>query len=301
MNRSILPVFLALASLAAKPAVAAWTHDPSTNEPVCVAANHQNHPEVAADAAGNTFITWHDFRSGDYDIYVQKYSPKGVPQWGADGVHVPTNLSLQSYPLIVADGAGGAIVAWHDLSTGTDYDIYAQRLNSSGVPIWAVQGVLVCTALGDQYHLTAAPDGFGGVLLAWTDFRNGNGDVYAQRVSAAGAGLWGANGVALTTASGTQELPQIVFLSPPQVSAPPLEAMAPIVSVVPTDRRKSFFVLVADNLRTLDGNAAFLYGVNLVVATKDLPQFPQIYRDAHAAHERLYASMSAIAREKHLV
>jgi hypothetical protein len=52
-------------------------------------------------------------------------------------------------------------------------------------------------------------------------------------------------------------------------------------------------VLVADNLRTLDGNAAFLYGVNLVVATKDLPQFPQIYRDAHAYHERLYAQMNA--------
>ena len=98
-----------------------------------------------------------------------------------------------------------------------------------------------------------------------------------------------------------QEIPQIVFLSPPQVGAPPLEAMAPIVSVVPADRRKAFYVLVADNLRTLDGNAAFLYGVNLVVATKDLPQFPQIYRDAHAAHERLYASMNAIAREKHLV
>lgn len=97
-----------------------------------------------------------------------------------------------------------------------------------------------------------------------------------------------------------QELPQIVFLSPSQVSAPPLESIAPIISVVPSDRRKSFFILVADNLRTLDGNAAFLYGVNLVVATKDLPQFPQIYRDAHTAHERLYASMTAVLRDKQM-
>jgi hypothetical protein len=95
-----------------------------------------------------------------------------------------------------------------------------------------------------------------------------------------------------------QELPHLVFLTPPQVGAPPLDSIAPIVSVIPTDRRKSFFVLVADNLRTLDGNAAFLYGVNLVVATKDLPQFPQIYRDALAAHERLYAGMNAVIREK---
>lgn len=95
-----------------------------------------------------------------------------------------------------------------------------------------------------------------------------------------------------------QEFPQIVFVSPEAMTPPPLDAMSAIISLVPADRRRSFFVLVADNLRTLDGNAAFLYGVNLVVATRDLPQFPQIYRDAHAAHERLYAGMTALTRER---
>ncbi len=97
-----------------------------------------------------------------------------------------------------------------------------------------------------------------------------------------------------------QELPQVVFVNPQQMTPPPLEAMGAIMSIVPAERRKAFFVLVADNLRTLDGNAAFLYGVNLVVATKDLGQFPQIFRDAYAAHERLYASMFAVLREKQL-
>jgi hypothetical protein len=97
-----------------------------------------------------------------------------------------------------------------------------------------------------------------------------------------------------------QETPQVVFLNPPQLGAPPIDAMGPMLSVVPSERRKAFYVLVADNLRTLDGNAAFLYGVNLVVATRDLGQFPQIYREAHAAHERLYAGMKAVIREKQL-
>ena len=97
-----------------------------------------------------------------------------------------------------------------------------------------------------------------------------------------------------------QEQPQVIFLHPAEMTPPPLEAMGPIMSVVPAERRKSFYILVADNLRTLDGNAAFLYGVNLVVATKDLGQFPQIFRDAYAAHERLYASMNAVLREKQL-
>ena len=95
-----------------------------------------------------------------------------------------------------------------------------------------------------------------------------------------------------------QEFPQVVLIHPPQMSPPPLESMGPIISLVPADRRKSFFVLIADNLRTLDGNAAFLYGVNLVVSTKDLAQFPQIYREAHAAHERFYGGINAVLREK---
>jgi hypothetical protein len=97
-----------------------------------------------------------------------------------------------------------------------------------------------------------------------------------------------------------QEFPHLVMLNPAQMTPPPLESMSAIISLVPVDRRKSFFVLVAENLRTLDGNAAFLYGVNLVVATKDLGQLPQIYREAHVEHERLYASVNAVTREKQL-
>lgn len=93
-----------------------------------------------------------------------------------------------------------------------------------------------------------------------------------------------------------QEFPQLVLINPPQMTPPPLEAMQPIVSLMPADRRRSFFVLVSDGLRTLDGNAAFLYGVNLVLAAKDIPQFPQIYRDAHGYHDRLYAAMTAVTK-----
>jgi hypothetical protein len=98
-----------------------------------------------------------------------------------------------------------------------------------------------------------------------------------------------------------QEFPQLVFIHPAQMTPPPLEGMAPIFSMIPSDRRRAFFILIADNLRTHDGNAAFLYGVNLVVAKKDLPQFTDIYRDAQAAHERLYAPMNAVLRERQLV
>jgi hypothetical protein len=93
-----------------------------------------------------------------------------------------------------------------------------------------------------------------------------------------------------------QEFPPVVMLNPGQVTAPPLESMQPIIALAPNDRRKSFFILFSDNLRTLDGNAAFLYGVNLIVAQKDLGAFQQIYRDASAYHDRLYGAMNSVMK-----
>ena len=93
-----------------------------------------------------------------------------------------------------------------------------------------------------------------------------------------------------------QEFPPVVILNPVQITAPPLESMAPIIALNPIDRRKSFFILVSDNLRTLDGNAAFLYGVNLIVASKDLGNFHHIYREAIGYHDRLYSAMHAVAK-----
>ncbi|HVT43098.1 MAG TPA: hypothetical protein VMT00_01790 [Thermoanaerobaculia bacterium] len=92
-----------------------------------------------------------------------------------------------------------------------------------------------------------------------------------------------------------RDYPPIVFLRPSQLSPPPLAEIAPMTLLNPVDRRRGFFILVAENLRTLDGNAAFLYGVNLVVATKDLGSIVSIYREAHSYHERLYQSMTAVA------
>jgi hypothetical protein len=94
-----------------------------------------------------------------------------------------------------------------------------------------------------------------------------------------------------------QEYPPVVFLCPAHLTRPPLEDLAAMTNLGPADRRRSFFILLADGLRTLDGNAAFFYNVNMVVANKDVGSIQQIYRDAEAHHRRMYASFWAVQRE----
>jgi hypothetical protein len=90
-----------------------------------------------------------------------------------------------------------------------------------------------------------------------------------------------------------REYPEVVFLAPAQLTPPPMADLTPMLSLSPADRRRGFFILVAEQLRTFDGNAAFLYGVNLTVANRDAGSFRQIYREARSSHERLYASMNS--------
>ena len=92
-----------------------------------------------------------------------------------------------------------------------------------------------------------------------------------------------------------QEFPPLIVLRPAQMSAPPLAEMASITSLNPAERRKAFIILIADNLRTFDGNAAFLYNVDLVVNSRDLGAIQQIYGEAEKFHQRLYSSFRAAA------
>ena len=84
-----------------------------------------------------------------------------------------------------------------------------------------------------------------------------------------------------------QEIPEVVFVVPKTISQPPMEDLVPLTSVGPSERRRGFFIMVGENLRSLDGNAAFLYGMNLVVGRKDLGAIGRIYAEARRDHDRL--------------
>ncbi len=177
------------------------------------ATGTQRYPQIASDGSGGAIITWEDSRSGtDYDIYAQRVNAAGTIQWREDGVAISTAAGNEYMPQIIMDGSGGAIIAWGDNRSGTGSDIYAQRVNSAGMIQWTTNGVAICTASGDQYlnRLIMVGDGSGGAIITWDDFRSLNSDIYAQRVNSAGAVQWTTDGVAMSTAAATKQLPQAV-------------------------------------------------------------------------------------------
>jgi len=217
MTRTPLPLFAAallatLLAAAPRPATAAWPHDPTVNVPLCTATGGQQDSAIVSDGAGGAIVIWSDCRGGggNIDIYAQRISADGTVQWTANGVALCTATGVERYPTGVSDGAGGAIVAWEDFRSDTSYDIYAQRISAAGTVQWTANGVALCTATWEQRYPTIVADGAGGAVVTWFDQRNGNIDIFAQRVSAGGTVQWMANGVALCTDPGNQAIPVMV-------------------------------------------------------------------------------------------
>jgi len=174
---------------------------------ICSAVGSQ-YPQLVSDGAGGAIITWQDCRSGSYDIYAQRVSASGNVLWTANGAAICIATGIQDYPVLVSDGAGGAIITWRDARSGSD--IYAQRVNASGTALWTANGVAICTAPGVQSAPQLVLDVAGGAMITWQDNRNDPCDIYAQRVNASGSRLWTANGVAICTAASSQYNPQLV-------------------------------------------------------------------------------------------
>ena len=181
-----------------------WTAD---GVPVCIHPALQATPTLASDGSGGAIIAWTDHRNLTMDIYAQRISFTGVPQWVANGVPVCSASGAQQYPVIASDGAGGAFVGWMD-SRADAGDVFAQRMSGTGVAQWASNGVAVCWAAGAQSGISMMAD-YGTPVIMWTDERNGssNKDIYVQRLTTAGASMWTANGVGVCTAPGEQSSP----------------------------------------------------------------------------------------------
>ncbi|MFI5251323.1 MAG: T9SS type A sorting domain-containing protein [Bacteroidota bacterium] len=191
---------------------AQWSINPNINNAICTATGDQSSPEIISDGAGGAIMTWQDHRSGsNWDIYAQRVNASGAAQWNSNGVAICTIAGDQSNPAIAPDGVGGAIITWQDHRNGSNYDVYAQHVNASGLLRWLTGGVPVCTVAGDQISPTIVSDDSGGAIIAWQDYRSGtNWDIYTQRITVSGTPQWTGTGVPICTAAGDQILPTIV-------------------------------------------------------------------------------------------
>jgi hypothetical protein len=165
-------------------------------------------PETASDGA-NQLIVWSDERDNavsDDDIYAARVDAAGN-LLDQRGLVVAATSAHDGMPG-VAFGASQYLVVWKvDPSGSNNADIHAQRVGANGSLVGSA--IIVSNAANDQSEPAVVFDG-SNYLVAWTDHRNGNADIYATRVSPGGVVLNPA-GIAISIASGAQSSSSIAY------------------------------------------------------------------------------------------
>jgi hypothetical protein len=182
---------------------------------ITYASYGQRYPQIAYTGDGSAIIVWEDDRNypaESTNIYAQRVDTTGTIHWVFNGMPVCRANGPQEAPRIAPDEGGGAYICWEDERDGNT-DIYVQHMGSDGLPLWALNGIAVTTNTQDQYEPEILADGYGGVIIVWTDGRyvlSSGYNIYAQRYDADGNRLWGADGNAVCTVDYYQGEPKAV-------------------------------------------------------------------------------------------
>jgi len=165
----------------------------------------QINPDLAIDSLGNIYAVWTDNRSGsNWDIYAQKYDKTGTR--AADGkwaggdlkINADSGVADQKNPRIVIDNEDNFYVVWEDETNG-DWDIFMAKFDGNGNTLFAGKKVNTDNSFLDQYEPAIAYDGGDYLYLCWSDKRNSEPDIYAQKYDKTGTraadGEWGSGDV----------------------------------------------------------------------------------------------------------
>ena len=177
---------------------------------VCTASGAQEAPRMVSDGSDGVIVVWEDHRGGaSADIYGQRINASGARLWTDDGAAICTYSGDQVDVEIATDGSGGAIAVWEDYKASAP-DIFAQRVDGSGISLWETDGVSIGNTAEYQTQPDIAPNSTGGAIITWVDERSGEENIYAQIVDGSGTVQWTANGLLIGGAPGNDENPRAV-------------------------------------------------------------------------------------------
>lgn len=159
---------------------------------------------AAAAGATNFLAVWTDTHATDAQIAMA--SAVAAAPTNPSGVYVARSANRQSSPfgvsrpLLNGTNYNDWFLGWQD-GTQIGDNILGQVNDLNGAPVGGI--VTISGAANQQQTPAAAYDGTNWIM-AWSDGRNGNFDIYASRVAVTTGAALDTAGIAITTAAGDQ-------------------------------------------------------------------------------------------------
>jgi hypothetical protein len=184
---------------------------------VCMMPHSQGNMEIVPDGSGGVIITWMDDRDEQYtwEIYAQRLDASGTPMWTIDGIPLNEGFGYSRNQAVVADGFGGAFVLIGGNTGSNFWPLKVQHVTGSGFLTLGPSGTDLSPTSTDTWGSYRGDimisDGSGGVFVAWSDDRNGNYDVFCQRILFNGSLYWPSGGLEVCTESNMQVMPVVTM------------------------------------------------------------------------------------------
>lgn len=190
---------------------AQWSTNPALNLAVCDTTGEQALAKIGSTSDGGSYIAWFDNRSGSYAVYLQRLDPLGNKMWAPTGLLISNNAqssSLVDWDIMVDDN-DNAIVAFTDTRNGGNLNPFVYAISPTGDFLWGANGIDLNPTPDFQANPKLAQTDDGNIVVAWiiaaTRYQVG-----LQKISPAGAKLWGANPIVLQSATEGYNYPDVV-------------------------------------------------------------------------------------------
>jgi len=168
----------------------------------------EGQPSVAIGADGGFVVSW---TVSDDEIVAARFNNTGTKLDATDIVVNTSSTGIQQFSQIATDQNGNFVVVWAS-NHGGNYDIYAQRFNSSGVPQGNEFRVNTTTAF-IQTTPSVSMDQNGNFVIAWASENQDTNQygIYYKRFDSSGLALDTADRLANQVTVGTQRHPTVSY------------------------------------------------------------------------------------------
>lgn len=135
-------------------------------------------PVIAADHDGMIHMVAESGEVNQRDIYYTKINNNGT-------ILIPNSRITSSngdsgYPAIATDSQNNVHVVWRDFRDG-NFEIYYTKLNNNGVTI--IDDLRLTANNADSFTPSIAVDSLDNVHVTWVDFRDGNPEIYYEKLN----------------------------------------------------------------------------------------------------------------------
>ncbi|MEI7499798.1 MAG: T9SS type A sorting domain-containing protein [Bacteroidota bacterium] len=192
--------------------MAQWSTNPSVNNQISSGNDGAALPYISTHGSGVSYFSWFApvSTTGEYMPWIQKLDYHGNALWSSP-VQISSHQSMTwitDYSLEVTPDTC-ALIAFQDMRTGNN-DVFIYKIGANGEFLWGSDGIQLSTVVGFNVDPVMAVHPDGNVVVAWPlppDIAKGQ--IFMQRLNAAGDKLWG-TGIVLSDTAYDYTWPRII-------------------------------------------------------------------------------------------